>query len=58
MNVFGLKTNNLKKHKCLVKRGAATKRFFFNLWFAKYEKLSSLGGGVFFQFLVDVQITL
>ena len=29
MNVFGVKTNNLKKHTFWVKRGVATKRFFF-----------------------------
>ena len=40
MNVFGFQTT-LKKHNSLVKRGVATKRFFFiNLCFAKCEKLS------------------
>ena len=47
MNVLVSKQTTLKTHTFLVKRGVATKRFFFNinLYFAKCEKLSFLGGG-------------
>ena len=41
INVFGFKRNNLTKQSFLVRRGVATKRFFFmNLCFAKCQKLS------------------
>ena len=63
IKVFGFKTKNLKKKKkkkhFLVKRGVATKRFFFiNLCFANCQKLSFFFGPFFWQFLVDVQKTL
>ena len=45
INVFGFKKTKVEKQQFLVKRGVATKRrFFINLCFAKYEKLSFLGG--------------
>ena len=47
MHVFGFKTNNLKKHNFLVKRGVATKRFFYQPVFAKCEKLSFFCGALF-----------
>ena len=41
IKVFDFQTNNLKKTHFLVKRGVATKRFFFiNLCFGKCQKLS------------------
>ena len=49
--VFGFKKNQVEKHQFLVKRGVATKRFFFmTLCFAKSEKLSFFGGSFFGKF--------
>ena len=46
--VFGFKKTQVEKHQFLVKRGVATKRFFFmNLCFAKCEKLSFFLGATF-----------
>ena len=57
--MFLVSKQTTKKHNFLVKRGVATKRFFFiNLCFAKCEKLSFLGGPFFGQILGDVQKTL
>ena len=55
INVFGFKKQSWK-HQFLVKRGVATKRFFFfmNLCFAKCEKLSFFLP-IFCPILVDVQ---
>ena len=59
INVFLVSKKDKLKHTCLVKRGVATKRFFFmNLCFAKCEKLSFFWGPFFWQILVDIQKTL
>ena len=53
------KKNQVEKHQFLVKRGVATKRFFFmSLCFGKCEKLSFFWGAFFGQILVGVQKTL
>ena len=39
INVFSSKKNQIEKHKCLVKKGVATKRFFMNLCFCKMWKV-------------------
>ena len=54
MNVFGK-----KKHKFLVKRGVATKRFFvLSTCVLKNVKSYRFSGGSFWQILVDVQKAL
>ena len=49
MNVFGFKTNNLKTQ-MFGQEGGCNKFFFFNLCFAKCEKLSFWGALSFGKF--------
>ena len=47
-SLFWVSKNQVEKHQFLVKRGVATKRFFFmNLCFAKCKKLSFFWGAIF-----------
>ena len=50
---FWFQNQQVKKHKCLVERGVATKRFFYEQFFAKSESNSFFG-----HILVDAQKAL
>ena len=57
--VFWFQKKQVEKHQFLVKRGVATKRFFYmNLCFATCAKLSFFGGPFLGQILVEVRKAL
>ena len=55
MKVFWFQNKQLKKHKFLVKRGVATKRFFYQPVFCKMSKVIVFVCPFLGHILVDVQ---